>query len=81
MDDYTIADAQTLNTIKNRLRDIVRLLDSSQKVYPDALEASQVKHEVTILLSELAVHGLLPIGMTIAPDATQCGEPNTNEKG
>jgi hypothetical protein len=29
---YTLADAQVLNTIKNQLRDVTRILDASGKV-------------------------------------------------
>lgn len=66
VESYTIADAQALNTIKNRLRDVTRLLDASSKAYSDSLEAHQVKHEVVILLTELQIHGLLPDTVRIA---------------
>lgn len=69
METYTIADAQTLNMIKNRLRDVTRLLDASGKAYPPSLEAHQVKHEVIVLLTELQVHGLLPETVSIAADS------------
>jgi len=74
MESYTMADAQTLNRIKNRLREITRELDASRKVYPDALEASQVKHEVSVLVAALHLHGLLPVQVNIVPDCTHvCG--------
>jgi len=63
---YTLADAQALNRIKNRLRDVTRLLDASGKVYPHTLEAHQVKHEVLVLLIELRIHGLLPETVSVA---------------
>jgi hypothetical protein len=71
MESYTIADAQTLNTIKNRLRDVTRALDACWKVYPETLEASQVKHEVVVLLTELHLHGLLPDQVTISQGTMQ----------
>jgi hypothetical protein len=71
MESYTITDAQILNTIKNQLRDVTRALDTSGKVYPEALEASQVKHEVVILLTELHLHGLLPDQVTISQGSMQ----------
>lgn len=71
MENYTIADAQTLNTVKNRLRDVTRMLDASGKVYPDALEAQQVKHEVVVLVTELSIHGLLPDTVNISPSSTK----------
>src|SRR5947209_3055227 len=46
---YTLADAQVLNTIKNQLRDVTRILDASGKANPQSLEAHQVKHEVVVL--------------------------------
>lgn len=63
---YSLADAQTLNTIKNRLRDVTRLLDASRKAYSQTLEAHQLKREVIVLLTELQVHGLLPETVRIA---------------
>jgi hypothetical protein len=66
VESYTLADAQALNTIKNRLREVTRLLDASSKAYPDSLEAHQIKHEVVILLTELQMHGLLPDTVRIA---------------
>ena len=71
MESYAITDVQTLNTIKNRLRDVTRLLDASGKAYPHSLEAHQVKHEVVVLLTELQIHGLLPDTVTIAEGSTQ----------
>ena len=67
---YTIADAQTLHTIKNRLRGVTSILDASGKAYPHSLEAHQVKHEVVVLLTELQVHGLLPDTVNIAESST-----------
>ncbi len=66
--NHTLDDAQILNTIKNRLRDVTRLLDASSKAYPPSLEARQIKHEVIVLLTELRIHGLLPETMTIAAE-------------
>ena len=66
MESYTLADATTLNTIKNRLRDITKMLDASTIVYLDTVEARSVKHEVSVLLSELEVHGLTPVDVTIS---------------
>jgi len=63
---YTLADAQVLNTTKNQLRDVTRMLDASGKAYPHSLEAHQVKHEVVILLTELQIHGLLPDSVILA---------------
>jgi hypothetical protein len=37
-----------LNTIKNQLRDVTRILDASGKAYPHSLEAHQVKAEEAI---------------------------------
>lgn len=71
VESYTIADAQTLNTIKNRLRDVTRALDASEKAYPHSLEAHQVKHEVVVLLTELQIHGLLPDTVNISQGSTQ----------
>ena len=71
MESYTIADAQTLNTIKNRLRDVTRALDASGKAYPHSLESHQVKHEVVVLLTELHIHGLLPDTVNISQDSAQ----------
>ena len=45
---YTLADAQVLNTIKNQLRDVTRILDASGKANPQSLEAHQVKAEEAI---------------------------------
>ena len=74
MESYTLADAQMLNSIKNCVREIIRVLDTSRKVYPDALEASQVKHEVSELVSTCHLHSLLPTHVQIAPDATHVCE-------
>ena len=67
---YTTADAQTLNTMKNHVRDVTRILDAAGKAYPRSLEAHQVKHEVVVLLTELQVHGLLPDTVTISESST-----------
>lgn len=58
--DYTVADATALHTMKNQLREITKLLDTTQKVYPDSIEVRSVRHELTILLSELKEHGIMP---------------------
>jgi hypothetical protein len=74
---YTLADAQALNIVKNRLRDITRTLDAFNKVYPHTLEAHQLKHEMVILLTELQIHGLLPETVSVAvdsPTATRVAE-------
>jgi len=68
MESYTLDDATTLNTIKNRLRDITKILDASNIVYLDTVETRQVRHEVSVLLSELEVHGLLPVDVIISQD-------------
>ncbi len=75
MESYTLADATALNALKNCLRDITKMLDALQKVYPDTLEASQVKHETMILLTELQVHGLLHAGVTISSDPKPTHDP------
>ncbi len=54
-----MADAEYLNGLKNRLREITSLLDKSGKIYPDTIESQQVQHEVFILLVEMQAHGLL----------------------
>lgn len=56
---YSVADAEYLNGLKNRLREITSLLDKSGKIYPDTIESQQVQHEVFILLVEMQAHGLL----------------------
>jgi len=66
MTNYTLADAQASNTIKNRLRDLARLLAASGKAYPHSLETHQVKHEGVVLLTELQIHGLLPATVSMA---------------
>jgi hypothetical protein len=71
MESYTFADAKLLITLKHRLRDVTSLLDASGKVYPNTLEASQVKHEVSVLVSELRVHGLLPADVTLSQHYAQ----------
>ncbi len=55
---YSVADAEYLNDLKNRLRAITSLLDTG-KIYPDTIESQQVQHEVFILLVEMQAHGLL----------------------
>lgn len=65
----SIPDTQPLNTIKNRLREVTKLLDATMAVYPPSLEAHQLKHEVVILLGELQIHGLLPEMVTIKEGA------------
>ena len=50
-----------LNQLKNQIRAVTRLLDTTQQKFESSDGAvKSVKHEVTILLSELTVHGLLP---------------------
>jgi NTP pyrophosphatase (non-canonical NTP hydrolase) len=49
-----------LNRLKNQICDVTKALDTTQEVFDPSLEATAVKHAVTILLSELATHGLLP---------------------
>jgi hypothetical protein len=71
MDSDTLADARTLNTLKNRLREATRVLDTCRAVSPDTLEAAQVKHAVVIPVSELRLHGLLPAQVHFAPQALQ----------
>ena len=61
----SIPDTQPLNTIKNRLREVTKLLDATTTVYPPSLEVRQLKHEVVVLLTELQVHGLLPETVTM----------------
>lgn len=68
MEAYTLADAQTLNTLKQRVREIIRVLDNSPRVYPETLEAHEFKHAVVILLSELHLHGLLPAQVSVFPE-------------
>lgn len=65
-EQYTLEDAQTLNTMKNRVREITKMLDACGKVYPSTIEASQVKHEVVTLLTELRIHGLLPATVNVS---------------
>ena len=66
---YTIADGQFLNRFKNHLRESIRMLDTSKKMYPaNTLEAKQVRHEILVLLDELNVHGLLPLNTLVLPD-------------
>ncbi len=69
MDPYTLADAQTLNTLKNRLREALRVLDTCRAGYPDTLEVAQVKQAVAILVAELRLHGFLPVEAHLAPAA------------
>ncbi len=79
VESYTLADAQALNTIKNRLRDVTKLLDASSKAYPHSLETHQVKQEVTVLLTELQVHGLLPDSVSIVECATSKRDEHEEE--
>jgi hypothetical protein len=56
---YTLADASFLNSLKNQVRNVTKTLDTSKKVYSaTTIEARQVAHEISVLLSELKVHGL-----------------------
>jgi hypothetical protein len=64
MENYTRAFATSLNQIKNLIREVTKAVDTLPlKVYPDAVEVRSVKHELSVLLSELDVHGLLPVGV------------------
>jgi len=63
----TLADLTFLNTLKHQIRDVTRALDTTQHVFGQSLEERSVKHEVTILLSELGVHGLLPASNEMTP--------------
>lgn len=66
---YTKEDATSLNKLKNQIREVTKFVDTLPvKVYPDTIEAKQVKHEISVLLSELAVHGLLPASVDSTPD-------------
>jgi hypothetical protein len=60
MKQDTLSDLTFLNTLKHQIRAVTKALDTTQHVFGQSLEAKSVKHEVTILLSELKVHGLLP---------------------
>lgn len=66
-----IPNTQALNTIKNRLREVTKLLDATTDVYPPSLEAHQLKREVIVLLTELQVHGLLPETVSVADGKEQ----------
>jgi hypothetical protein len=69
MEEYTIADGQFLNRLKNHLRECTKLLDTSTKTYPAAtLESKQVQHEILVLLDEMKVHGLLHLSVLVLPD-------------
>ena len=68
MENTTITELQFLNTLKHRVRDMIRALDKAGRIYPGSLEAAQVKHEVGVLLSELQVHGLLPANVHLGDD-------------
>ena len=52
--------ATYLNALKHQVRAVTKTLDTADCVFEPSLEVTSVKHEVTILLSELGVHGLLP---------------------
>ena len=68
---YTLADSTLLNRIKNQVREATKLVDILPiKEYPDTTETRQVKHEVSVLLSELQVHGLLPVDVVIVQEST-----------
>lgn len=79
MEQYTLADATFLNTLKNSLRAVTKMLDTTQKVYPDSIEASQVKHEMAVLFSELAIHGLLPASVNNSSDITHVSAITSKE--
>lgn len=67
----SLADMMLLNTLKQRLRETTKVLDTSRKVYGNGLEVSQVKHEVLVLVAELQIHSLLPREVRLARQATQ----------
>lgn len=56
--DYTLADATFLNQLKHKIRAVIAELDNHPKVYPECLEAHEVEHALSVLLSEAKVHGL-----------------------
>lgn len=72
-DGWTEASARTtfLNRLKHQIREVTKALDASEQVFGQSLEATAVKHAVTILLSELAVHGLSPEAPVMTPLAYQ----------
>ncbi len=64
----TLASLTFLNTFKNQVRGLTRTLDVTPCRFGQSLEAAAVKHAVSTLLSELNVHGLLPVEAdTITP--------------
>jgi NTP pyrophosphatase (non-canonical NTP hydrolase) len=67
MENNPSARAAFLNTLKQQIRAVTKALDTTDQVFGQSLEATSVKHEVTILLSELGVHGLLPEPHAITP--------------
>jgi hypothetical protein len=58
-----LADLTFLNKFKNSIRNLTKELDERGQFSPDSLEAKQVKHEITVLLDELRIHGILPSGL------------------
>jgi hypothetical protein len=61
MPQYNLADARTLNHLKHHIRDVTKALDATgTTVFPPSREAAHIHHEVSVLLSELQVHGLWP---------------------
>ncbi len=74
MTHYTLDDARALHEMKNRLRELTRLLDATgTKVYPDTLEARAVKHELSTLLAECQFHGLLPTDVSLSSSSARVG--------
>lgn len=61
------AHATFLNRLKHQIREVTKALDTTEQVFGQSLEATAVKHAMTILLSELLVHGLLPDTPVITP--------------
>ncbi len=61
----TLASLTFLNSLKHQVRDITKALDAIQHVFGQSLEATSVKHAVSVLLSELAIHGLSPESDTL----------------
>jgi len=57
-----IVTLKKLNGLKHRVQQVTRLLDGTgTRVFPrHTIEATQLMHAVSILLSELDFHGLLP---------------------
>jgi hypothetical protein len=69
-----LADLTFLNRLKNQIRAVTKALDTTQHVFGASLEAQEVSHEVTILLSELGVHGLLPEQVALLAPSSESSE-------